>query len=369
MVALLGGPAPARCGSCLRRGLGSTGWSRRRRTRRSARSRCPWATAGTAPSDWSPRPAPRGTCRTGRWSSRSASASRRAGHRCWGGSRCSPAHRCASSVMSPIPTVWWFRPVSSACRVGAHIAVRVEPVVPQAAGRQPFGGRGVDRPAEGGRGAETHVVEQDDEHIRRALGRAQRLDGRERRVRVLGIVGGEPERWGIGDWENHPLETFADTHVVPPWPWSRRHGEIRAGGDDGAMPIRPPPPTRYPATRVAARRPGECTRMTTILLRHARARGFTGERVEREQMQEQESDVAEGPQKRDRRSREEVSEALIDAAAALASERGSGHVTVRDIAARAGVNATFVAPLLRLEAEPHAGGDDASPGAPGLADR
>jgi AcrR family transcriptional regulator len=37
-----------------------------------------------------------------------------------------------------------------------------------------------------------------------------------------------------------------------------------------------------------------------------------------------------------------VSEALIDAAAALASERGSGHVTVRDIATRAGVNATFV---------------------------
>jgi AcrR family transcriptional regulator len=37
-----------------------------------------------------------------------------------------------------------------------------------------------------------------------------------------------------------------------------------------------------------------------------------------------------------------VSEALIEAAAALASERGSGHVTVRDIATRAGVNATFV---------------------------
>ena len=37
-----------------------------------------------------------------------------------------------------------------------------------------------------------------------------------------------------------------------------------------------------------------------------------------------------------------MSEALIEAAAALASERGSGHVTVRDIATRAGVNATFV---------------------------
>jgi TetR/AcrR family transcriptional regulator, repressor for neighboring sulfatase len=58
--------------------------------------------------------------------------------------------------------------------------------------------------------------------------------------------------------------------------------------------------------------------------------------------QEHEPDLAKGPQKRERRSREDVSEALIDAAAALASERGSGHVTVRDIAARAGVNATFV---------------------------
>jgi TetR/AcrR family transcriptional regulator, repressor for neighboring sulfatase len=63
---------------------------------------------------------------------------------------------------------------------------------------------------------------------------------------------------------------------------------------------------------------------------------------EQERERQQERDVAEEPQKRDRRSREDVSEALIDAAAALASERGSGHVTVRDIATRAGVNATFV---------------------------
>lgn len=56
----------------------------------------------------------------------------------------------------------------------------------------------------------------------------------------------------------------------------------------------------------------------------------------------QERDPAAERGRRDRRSREDVSEALIDAAAALASERGSGHVTVRDIATRAGVNATFV---------------------------
>ena len=58
--------------------------------------------------------------------------------------------------------------------------------------------------------------------------------------------------------------------------------------------------------------------------------------------QEPDPGPVEGRRRRGRRSREEVSEALLEAAAVLASERGSGHVTVRDIAARAGVNATFV---------------------------
>ncbi len=46
--------------------------------------------------------------------------------------------------------------------------------------------------------------------------------------------------------------------------------------------------------------------------------------------------------RRPRRSREEVSNDLIDAAAALFAERSSGRVTVRDIAARADVNPTLV---------------------------
>ncbi len=53
-------------------------------------------------------------------------------------------------------------------------------------------------------------------------------------------------------------------------------------------------------------------------------------------------DAAGARRRRPRRSREEVSEALIDAAAELLAERSSGHVTVRDIAARADVNPTFV---------------------------
>lgn len=46
--------------------------------------------------------------------------------------------------------------------------------------------------------------------------------------------------------------------------------------------------------------------------------------------------------RRPRRSREEVSQALVEAAAALFAERASGRVTVRDIAARADVNPALV---------------------------
>ena len=48
-----------------------------------------------------------------------------------------------------------------------------------------------------------------------------------------------------------------------------------------------------------------------------------------------------GPE-RPRLSREEASRALVDAAATLFAERPSGRVTVREIAARAGVNPTYV---------------------------
>ena len=34
-----------------------------------------------------------------------------------------PGAEVAVSVMLPMPTEWWLRPVSRACRVGAHRAV------------------------------------------------------------------------------------------------------------------------------------------------------------------------------------------------------------------------------------------------------
>ena len=34
-----------------------------------------------------------------------------------------PGAEVASSVIDPMPTVWWLRPVSSAARVGEHSAV------------------------------------------------------------------------------------------------------------------------------------------------------------------------------------------------------------------------------------------------------
>ena len=49
-----------------------------------------------------------------------------------------------------------------------------------------------------------------------------------------------------------------------------------------------------------------------------------------------------GRPRRKRRSREEVSQALVDAAAELFAERPSGRVTVREIAARADVNPALV---------------------------
>ena len=71
----------------------------------------------------------------------------------------------------PNPTRCWLRPVSSAARVGEQTRRDVEAVVAQPVLREPRVVRGLDRTAEGARIAEPGVVDQDEQHVRRTLGR------------------------------------------------------------------------------------------------------------------------------------------------------------------------------------------------------
>ena len=79
-----------------------------------------------------------------------------------------PGADVAVSVMLPMPTEWWLRPVSSACAGRRAQRGGVEPVVPQPARGQPLRRGRAARAAERARRAEAHVVEQDDQHVRRA---------------------------------------------------------------------------------------------------------------------------------------------------------------------------------------------------------
>ena len=77
---------------------------------------------------------------------------------------------------------------------------------------QPFVGerldrRHVDRAAEGARLAEPHVVDEDDQHVRRAFGRLD-LETRRRR-RVARIEFGVDGRLGLGDRQDRAVQTAA----------------------------------------------------------------------------------------------------------------------------------------------------------------
>ena len=89
---------------------------------------------------------------------------------------------------------------------------RMEAVVLEAVGGEPLGGRRVDRAAEGARRGEADVVEQHDEHVRRTLGRAQRLDRRERRRGILRVVRGQPDRRPVGDRQDVTAQLRAFGH-------------------------------------------------------------------------------------------------------------------------------------------------------------
>ena len=93
---------------------------------------------------------------------------------------------------------------------------RVKAVELQPVRRQPLGVRRGDGPAEGARGAKPAVVDQHDQHVGRALGRPQRLDRRELRVRILRVVGGQSHVLGVGNGKNRSLNLVLRTHTAPP---------------------------------------------------------------------------------------------------------------------------------------------------------
>src|SRR4029453_18277261 len=66
----------------------------------------------------------------------------------------------------------------------------MEAVVLQAVRGQPLGGRSRTRAPEGARRRKAHVVEQNDEHVRRARRWVQRLNRRKRRRGILGVERG-----------------------------------------------------------------------------------------------------------------------------------------------------------------------------------
>ena len=75
----------------------------------------------------------------------------------------------------------------------------VEPVVAQATCRQPIRRRRPHRAAERAGRAEAHVVDEDDQDVGGTGRRGQRLDGRVRRVRVLGVVRRQTVCGMVGD--------------------------------------------------------------------------------------------------------------------------------------------------------------------------
>jgi hypothetical protein len=60
------------------------------------------------------------------------------------------------------------------------------------------------------------IVNEDDEHVGRAFGRPQRLDGQVLRIRVFGIVGRQPDMGNVGDGENLALDFVSGRHVLTP---------------------------------------------------------------------------------------------------------------------------------------------------------
>ena len=109
---------------------------------------------------------------------------------------------------------------------------RVEAVELQAARREPLRVRRRARPAERARRAEPDVVDQDDQHVRRARRRPQLLDRRERRVRILGVVRHQPGARQVRDRQHLALHgvRVVRRHQGPLLFAPRCRGSIERGG-------------------------------------------------------------------------------------------------------------------------------------------
>src|SRR4051812_35040619 len=84
----------------------------------------------------------------------------------------------------------------------------------QASGGEPLSGRSVARATKRARGAESDIVEQDDEDVGGASRRAQLADRRELRIRILGIVGRQADRLAVRNWEHVTREIILACHLL-----------------------------------------------------------------------------------------------------------------------------------------------------------
>ena len=92
---------------------------------------------------------------------------------------------------------------------------------------QPLGRRRITRPAEGRRTTEAHIVEQHDQYVGCALGRAQRGDRRVGGVRVFGVIRRQADMFGVRNGQDVPA------HVVLLW----CRGGLGAGCGSGLVAV------------------------------------------------------------------------------------------------------------------------------------
>ncbi len=93
---------------------------------------------------------------------------------------------------------------------------RVEAGELQALGGQPVEGRRLARPAEAARRTEADVIDQDHEHVGRAVGRRQPADRGELGVGRRGVVGDRPGVGQIRDRQRPSVDRTISSHQNPP---------------------------------------------------------------------------------------------------------------------------------------------------------